>query len=124
MKHPVHEARLSLQEQLILECEAMAKYVFASGMKVPGPVVQMLESLLAAKPLPAQTEAGAAENGTPIQGTENPQGYLSQLAQVHEQLSGIVAPAKPKTILLMATENKKYTAGKGHFAESFGAEAK
>lgn len=108
MKHLVHEARLSLQEQLMLECEAMAKCVFASGMKVPGPVVQMLASLLAARPLPVQTEAGAVEHGTPIQGTENPQGYLRQLAQVHEQLSGIVAPAKPKTILLMATENKRH----------------
>ena len=107
-RHPVNEMRLSLQEQLMLECEAMAKYVFASGMKVPVPVVQMLESLLAAKPIPVQTDVGAAENGAPIQGTENPKGCLSQLAQVHEQLSGIVAPAKPKTILLMATENKRH----------------
>jgi hypothetical protein len=75
---------LSIREHLIRECDAMAKYAFASGLSVPGPLMESLEA------------------------TKNMQsGGINKLTSVHERLAQIVAPATPRTILLLHTESEK-----------------
>ncbi len=74
----------SLRDYLISECEAMAKYAFASGLAVPGILMQKLET---AKKMQ--------------------DGGINQLTLVHERLAHIVAPATPRTILLLDTESQK-----------------
>jgi hypothetical protein len=97
-----------LEEVLRLECEVMTKYALASGMRVPAMVVQALEvaSALSAGDgrLPAAT-AGAASTGVvPSPSAEDIGSALAQLVAAHEQLSQIVVPATPRTLMYLASE--------------------
>lgn len=77
--------RISLKEQLVLECTAMAKHAFASGLQVPGNVIRVLNHFSGEKTWNGEMDTG-------------------QLILAHEQLAKIVDPAKPRTILLMDIE--------------------
>lgn len=81
---------LSLREQLTHECEAMAKYAFASGLKVPADMAETLETFL------------EKEKKEPPDG-----GDIKPLVEIHAKLSDIVEPAKPRTILLLHEESHK-----------------
>lgn len=82
--NPNNVKELSIRDHLIRECDSMAKYAFASGLSVPGTLMESLE---------------AAKN---IQS-----GSINKLTGVHERLAQIVAPATPRTILLLHTESEK-----------------
>ena len=69
-----------------LECQAMVKHAFAKGVKVPAKITRLLQL----QSLNPQSDSRA-----------------EQLTQIHNQLSELVSPAKPVTIMLMARETEK-----------------
>lgn len=75
---------LSMREHLIRECDAMAKYALASGLSVSEAVMESLET---AKNMQS--------------------GGINRLTIIHKHLAQIVAPATPRTILLLDIESKK-----------------
>lgn len=77
---------------LLREVAAMTHYAFGAGIPLPADLLNRL-SLLEQGPAPA----------------------ISDLARLHTQLAGLVAPASPRTILLLAED--KYA---GRFLSSFG----
>ncbi len=103
-------------EHTLRECLAMTEYAFAAGMKVPPDLSVKLDSLgtVAAPAAPAvpladatnaaadEAEAQAARHA-PTPAEPDPQ----TLTLVHNRLADLVAPATPKTILLLATEQAK-----------------
>lgn len=72
-------------DQLEHECEALAHYAFSKGITVPGNLMRLLNSGL----------------------SEEQDVRAHQVTDIYNQLSELVAPAKPQTILLMYDENKK-----------------
>lgn len=88
-----HAQKVSLKAQLMLECTAMAKHAFASGLQVPGQTIRVLDDF-------------TGTVSTPTGGDESEGGSMDMapLIQAHERLVKIVEPAKPRTILLMDNE--------------------
>jgi hypothetical protein len=82
-----------LLEQLCAESEAMAKYALASGLKVPPSV------LYAA----VNGDGSPAPPGTELSSSEE---TIKRMAAVHHQLAQLIAPATPRTILLLSREKK------------------
>jgi hypothetical protein len=76
----------SLREQVWRECVAMASHAYASGLAVPGPV------------------ASAIDGGPSSDGRDEPvpDRDLETLSWAHGQLVKIIAPASPRTVLLLA----------------------
>ncbi len=104
-----------LYQQILNECDAMARYAMASGLTLPGTLVQRLDGFLtgnlsAVQELPElNTLMKSAPRKTDV---AEPPGCgvntsARQLALVHNRLARIVAPAKPRTILLLAEESQK-----------------
>ena len=83
--------KTSLRWQLLLECDAMARYAFSSGLKVPPELMPSL-ALVEAK---MKEEPGAAS------------GSLAEIGQVHVQLASLVAPAMPRTIYLLHSDKAR-----------------
>lgn len=84
----------SLMSELAIECEVMIKFAMKSGLKLPPVAVQALGILTQCPP--------SNSNG----GTVAEQSFcdsLSILASAHEQLSKLVAPATPRTLLFYST---------------------
>mgnify|MGYP000860175862 CR=1 FL=1 len=75
-----------LQEQILQECQAMAKHVFASGLKIQPIVIQTIETF-------------ALYQEKKKEGMVKPN--IQDLVQAHTQLSHIIAPATPRAILLL-----------------------
>ncbi|HLP59186.1 MAG TPA: hypothetical protein VK186_10170 [Candidatus Deferrimicrobium sp.] len=98
--------KILLEEQLILECEAMAKYAFASGLVVPGKTIQVLESF-SRKKAAVEEPAGDAAGITETNGVDGLIPDIRPLIGVHEKLVKIVEPAKPRTILLLDEERQQ-----------------
>ena len=106
MKESTYD-QFSLEDELLSECEAMAKYAFKSGMKVSGAVVQKLDVLSdqlqvrkkvaqESTAVPAPEEQENADEAAP----KNEAGNIARdLAVVHGSLVGIVAPATPRNTL-------------------------
>ena len=83
-------ASISLEQHVLAECLAMAKYAFSSGLKVPGAVAERLELIAASKLVEEpNVRADAAR----------------ELATIHGRLSEIISPAIPRTVLLLAMES-------------------
>ncbi len=85
------QQKVSLKEQLVLECTAMAKHAFASGLQVPGKVLRVLDAFTVTGGSPPGEPGGGSSDSLPLN-------------QAHERLVKIVEPAKPRTILLMDNE--------------------
>jgi len=73
-----------LTEQIARESEAMARYALASGKAVPAAAIDVAE------------RAGAALRGA------GPWPALPRLTRAHEVLAALVAPATPRTIVLLS----------------------
>jgi len=100
------QKKILLEEQLVLECEAMAKYAFASGLAAPGKIIQVLENFI--KKAAAGVEpAGDSSATNATNGAAGPAPDIRPLVAVHEKLAKIVEPAKPRTILLMEEERQR-----------------
>ncbi len=82
----------SLAQQGFLECEAMAKHALASGLKVSGALLQQLKEL----ELAIHGDREAANSGV-----------MRQLGDCHARLSRLIAPATPRTILLLASAKEQ-----------------
>lgn len=92
------QRELTIVDQLILECTAMSKFAFASGLDVPPKLIQTLEAYI----------HGNAPKLGKNEGAVNCEMHdIRPLIQVHERLANIVEPAKPRTILLMDMETKR-----------------
>jgi hypothetical protein len=104
----------------------MAKYAFASGLAVPGNLIQVLESFSskAAREREAAAIPGGAAGtgdtgdtagkartkaGIPPDNKVSPQNIpdIRPLLSVHDKLVRIVDPAKPRTILLLEEESQR-----------------
>lgn len=82
-------SELSCRDQAYQECLAMTRYVLSSGSKMPASLAQKLESF-----------AGPGDGPT--------SDFIARdLANVHSRLAQIVAPATPRTILLLDRESSK-----------------
>lgn len=110
-----------LENELVDECTAMAKYAFASGLQVPGKIIQILENFTGMKhdgrtvspgepgsePQDESMESMGPGDST-VTGNKPPAPLdIRPLIMVHERLARIVEPAKPRTILLMEKESQK-----------------
>ena len=108
---------LLLEEHLHRECVAMARYAFASGLKVPAALVQTLEDITREDIARSQPAGGDATNpqGTAALGRDQspppPAGRdrVKSLASIHTRLAELLAPASPRTVLLL--ENEARVAG-------------
>ena len=78
------------------ECQAMASYALASGLRVPP---SLLESLHALGPADVASPEAAGRQDRPVTAEQ-----LRRVVHIHEQLAQIVAPATPRTLLLLRTE--------------------
>ncbi len=87
--------RSTLSSQLLQESEAMTKHALASGLDVPPPLVQKLETVLLEVSRDESPLASAEEEA------------VRQLTAIHGRLAKIIAPATPRTILLLASDSKK-----------------
>ena len=76
---------VSFNDQILKECMAMAKYALESGKRVPPDTVAAIQSF--------SSQANVKN--------------VKNLVQIHEKLTRIIAPANPKTILLLETESAK-----------------
>jgi hypothetical protein len=98
----------SLQEQLLRECLAMLRYALASGLAVPPLVVPTVDTALAAHGQSAPR--GLPDGGAPADTARAPLaeagsrsgGDLGGLVRAHAQLAALVAPASPRTLVLLA----------------------
>jgi hypothetical protein len=81
----------SLGDELLVGCQAMARHALASGLSVAGQILQDIERLAAVR------EASRGDDAWP------PSGHaLATLVRAHAELARLVAPATPRTILLLA----------------------
>lgn len=94
-KSPYDTDHSSLRRQILRECEEMAEYAFASGLRVPAGVMQVVEAAVAAS-LKAKRE-GAGDEPYDNSGEE-----IKRLTQAHEQLAKVVAPATPRALVILA----------------------
>lgn len=101
---PSQEMRNALQEQMLKECQAMAKYAFSTGLNVPWRTVQLLETLRIVKS--GDAPSAQADDMAAARAPDAEKGF-GTLALIHGQLCKVIAPAKPGTILLLSTENRK-----------------
>ena len=79
------------------ECEAMVDHAFASGMEIPAELMTLLQNI-------SNHELVTSNSKAPIsEAIEQylPQSNAQQLTLLHNKLSAIVAPATPRTLLLM-----------------------
>jgi hypothetical protein len=84
---PISENQPStLARHTFSECEAMAKFALSSGLKVPGNLLRRLRAL----------QVAIDSNDNDLTGE-----LMSRLGECHNQLSHLVAPATPRTILLL-----------------------
>ncbi len=101
---------ISLHDQLLRECDAMAKHALASGMKIPASVVQKLECHLASQSdvVPPDASQPATDKSAATDAVSKPAAHdksaLAELAAIHQSLATIVAPALPRSIRLIAEE--------------------
>ncbi len=115
----IRHVDLSVGDELLHECQAMSRYAFASGLKVPGALMEGLTHYMVQE---EKVFAGfSEEKGNMVSSgdriPENPiiphQGlnhHVRNLAMIHGQLSDIIAPATPRTVLLLANEEAKGSA--------------
>ena len=80
--------RLPLADHIVQACEAMVRYALASGKPVPEPVVATVQEAIDA----------SSDGGPPRD--------LERLVRAHTELVHIVAPATPRTILLLSQERQ------------------
>lgn len=104
-----------LRDHVFSECKAMAQYALASGLKVPPGLLAALDGLLEreshrrAPPADGDGTDGGTAAGTPA--ARKPAGDMDsgtrKLAAIHSRLVDLVAPATPRSLLLLANENAR-----------------
>jgi hypothetical protein len=117
------ETRLSIQNQLLREVEAMACFAMGAGLGVPPDILVSIETALEprpanAAPRPKQEQLGWDKPGAapPAPATDDSPAPGERLAAAHLALTKLVAPAMPGTLVLL--HEQRLTHG---FTYSFGA---
>jgi len=105
-KEVFEEKATTVEEQLVLESVAMAKFAFASGLKVPGELIETLE-LFTGSSMDELKKGDTSIKKETDKKTEDREKDIKQLIVVHTRLARIVEPAKPRTILLLDKESRK-----------------
>lgn len=77
----------TLEAQLVGACEAMLRYALASGLVVPEGIVERVERA-------ARRRAQASDSSEPAE--------IRQLVRAHTELVRLVAPATPRTIMVLS----------------------
>lgn len=105
-----------LEKQLILECDAMAKHALANGLRISPKTMAMFDLLDMGDQVPStqkpslgkgkKKDNGETSTNTGLLRSEG-KTRIHHLAILHDNLSRIVAPATPRTILLMYHESLK-----------------
>jgi hypothetical protein len=108
-------ASMSLEHHILAECLAMAKYAFSSGIRVPGWLAKRLDAITTQALqedtksssmiyiLTAEDEGGPSAHPAHANRTTS----IRDLATIHRNLSEIILPASPRTILLLASESAR-----------------
>lgn len=98
-----------LYSQLRNECEAMALYAFTSGIKIPSTIIQMLPLCKVETPFEKEEASvpGKSAEVNPETETQSQSIPLRQIALLHGAFSKIIAPATPRTILLIHNQSRK-----------------
>lgn len=95
--------RPDLEEQLLRGCEAMARYALGSGRTVPAQLIENLHMLEHGRHNPGGTL-------TREPGGEGAPSSVARLVRTHHQLSQIVAPATPRTLLILEEDKEDASA--------------
>ncbi|MFQ6027207.1 MAG: hypothetical protein ACE5Q6_06925 [Dehalococcoidia bacterium] len=105
---------LRLEDHLLGECVAMAKYAFASGLKVPAGLVQTLEDITN-EDIARRNGANGGVIGPEAVGIEDvgqppespgQRDRVKTLASIHSRLADILSPASPRTVMLLESESR------------------
>ena len=96
MDSSTQESGTTIREQMLEECQAMAKHALASGLEVRGSVLQLIE--VAEQALRGQSDA---DDSGPAAVT------LECLTGAHNHLAKLICPATPRAITLFAREVAK-----------------
>lgn len=88
---------MQAKERILLECNAMLKYALGKGLNVPNSIVQSIVDF----------QSDNSKSDTNIQKNDvTDMQHLLLLNKAHSQLSKIVSPAKPNTLVLFEKEEK------------------
>jgi len=105
-------SQATMKEQLIKECVEMSKYAFQNGINVPPVLIRRLEVIVENH----DPRAGVKEDGIPVREPKTSEEELSdtkeikRLAAIHDHLTKEVAPATPKTIVMLSLDEAKKNA--------------
>ncbi len=88
---------------MLSEIQAMAKYAFAAGLKVPEDLMVGLSGLLEL----SQVDSAQLRKQKGSKGWKRSLDKEGKLTQIHNRLAEIVAPAKPSAILVLEEEAQK-----------------
>ncbi|QQP90408.1 hypothetical protein IGS68_03880 [Skermanella sp. TT6] len=80
-------SEVTLTQRIALECDAMARHALSTGLAIPEPLMQRLDTI----------ETAATVGGVPA----------ATLAALHAQLAKVVAPASPRTIYLLQIDRAR-----------------
>jgi hypothetical protein len=100
------ENSLPIRKQLIEESTAMAKYALASGLAVPGDIVENLETISQQKITVTGPDVDPGKEKTSKDQLHR-KADTRKLNSLHARLARIVEPAKPRAILLLDKESNK-----------------
>jgi hypothetical protein len=96
-------ANLQLRQQLYLECRAMAEYCLANGRSVSPESIQIIENFESEF---KRSDSDSKPDNNP---THLKTSIVSELVHVHQKLAQTIAPAVPKTVLLLDIEQESNT---------------
>lgn len=100
-------------DQLLPECKIMVRSAFSAGKKIPRTLVERLATVeQSMKLLGSGNSPSAVAHGGP-NGSRTFSDCAASLAMIHHRLCDIVAPAVPRTILLLYEEEQHK--GRLHF---------
>jgi hypothetical protein len=91
-------ANLKLRQQLYMECRAMAEYCLANGRVVSSNAIKIIENF--------EPEFKSSDSKSDHHDPHLEVSQVSDLVNVHQELAQAIAPAVPKTILLLDIEQE------------------
>lgn len=93
------EKQILLREQLLKECDAMARYAFGSGLVISQSVITLLRTCKLNK-----NDSTSDDLHNKLDASKPP---LKSIIMLHTALNRLVSPAKPRTLLLISEQSQK-----------------
>lgn len=94
---------VNVTDQLFRETQAMTTYALSSGLRVPGSVLETVAYAEDAFKEPSIVNSGET---APNMGPSSKAEVIKRLATAHDRMVNIVAPATPRTLLLLSRERQ------------------